>query len=106
MPPFRSERSLYALGDALLAKTVAEDVLKQTPIPWTIIRAGGMTNNPATSTDGLDPQDDIHGMIARRDVAALIVDVLPNEASILQALVALDSNRIRSANPPNPPPWG
>lgn len=106
MRPYMSERSLNAFGDSLLAKTVAEDVLKQTSIPWTIIRPGGLTNDPATGTGALYQQDDIHGMIARRDVAALIVDVLPNEASIHQALVALDSNRIRGANPPNPTPWG
>jgi putative NADH-flavin reductase len=87
-----SEKVKQFLGEALRAKTRAEDYLKSTTLPWTIVRPGGLTNEPATGQYFLSENPDrIHkGYLSRGDVAQAIVDVL-NDPQWLNKAVSVQN---------------
>jgi len=94
-----SERALAAFGDALLAKTRAEEHLRATDLPWTIVRPGGLLDGPASGRGVLVEHPDVHGSIQREDVAALVVAVADDPGARGRTLVALDADRIRAGSP-------
>jgi uncharacterized protein YbjT (DUF2867 family) len=59
----------------LRAKAAAEQDLRGRDLDWTILRPGGLTDDPATGTVRLAPHVD-GGMVARDDVAAVLVALL------------------------------
>lgn len=66
------------LGEALLAKTEAEDYLKSSGLTWTIVRPGGLNNDPASGNFCfLDAPDRTRqGYVSREDVAAAVLKAL------------------------------
>lgn len=48
MAPYRSERVQAVLGPVLDAKTRAEEALRSSGLPFTIVRPGGLKNGPPT----------------------------------------------------------
>ena len=66
------------LGEALRAKTRAEDYLLSLELPWTIVRPGGLQDSPATGRFHLSEQPDRSrkGYLSRADVALAILQVL------------------------------
>jgi uncharacterized protein YbjT (DUF2867 family) len=62
----------------LRAKTAAEDDLRSRDLDWTILRPGGLTNDPGTGRVRLAPPPVERGAVSRDDVAeviaALVVD--------------------------------
>jgi uncharacterized protein YbjT (DUF2867 family) len=101
---FMSERALDAFGDALLAKTIAEDHLQRTKLPWTILRPGGLRDGVATYRGALFESSNIHGFICREDVALLALAVTADDRMIHRALIALDIHLIRSSLVDHPIP--
>ena len=75
-----SERAREMLGEALVAKTVAEDRLRETALLWTIVRPGGLNHEPPTGNYRLLEQPDrSHGSyLPRADVAAAVLAVMDN----------------------------
>jgi uncharacterized protein YbjT (DUF2867 family) len=63
------------------AKRAADDALRQTQLAWTILRPGGLTDDPGTGLVRLAPEVE-RGTIPRADVAAVIVECLTNEDSV------------------------
>jgi uncharacterized protein YbjT (DUF2867 family) len=63
------------------AKRAADDALRQTQLAWTILRPGGLTDDPGTGLVTLAPEVE-RGTIPRADVAAVIVECLTNEDSV------------------------
>lgn len=63
------------------AKREADTALRGTDLDWTIIRPGGLTDDPATArvtlADSVEP-----GQVTREDVATVIVACLASDASI------------------------
>lgn len=102
---FMSERAKEAFGEALLAKTKAEDYLRSTDLNWSIIRPGGLRNGESTRGGALWEVADLHGYIYRKDVAELVVKILDNPASFRRVLVALDATDLRTALDPQPKAW-
>ena len=76
-----SEQVKKFLGEALRAKTEAENFLRKTDLPWTIIRPGGLTNDAPTGDFGLldFPDKNRKAYVSREDVAAAIIQVLDDE---------------------------
>ena len=58
------------------AKTAAEDDLRARDLDWTIVRPGGLTDDPATGRIRLAPPPLPPGTIPRADVAAVIAALL------------------------------
>lgn len=69
------------LGEALCAKTVAENVLRKSELPWSIVRPGGLSNEPPSGDFCLLEEADRSrsGYVARADVATATFAVLNDE---------------------------
>jgi uncharacterized protein YbjT (DUF2867 family) len=67
----------------LKAKSEADADLRRRELDWTVIRPGGLTNDPPTGTvrvaDSTGP-----GTIPRADVAAVVVEALVNRRAVRQ----------------------
>jgi uncharacterized protein YbjT (DUF2867 family) len=76
----------------LRAKAAAEQDLRGRDLDWTILRPGGLTDEPATGTVRLAPHVD-GGKVPRDDVAAVLVALLdePSTAGMTLELVGGDT---------------
>jgi len=76
----------------LRAKAAAEQDLRSRDLNWTILRPGGLTDEPASGTVRLEPHVE-SGKIARDDVAAVLVALLdePRTAGKTLELVGGDT---------------
>ncbi len=73
---------LEVLGEVLKQKTVAEDDLQTSGLDWTILRPGGLTNEPASGTAIRTEDHQRMGVIHRPDLAALVVDCIDDDTTI------------------------
>ena len=69
----------------LEAKTAAEDDLRRRDLDWTVLRPGGLTNDPGTGRVHLAPSVP-RGRISRDDVAAVLTALLTGDHGIHQTL--------------------
>jgi uncharacterized protein YbjT (DUF2867 family) len=67
-PPF--------LKDALVAKGEADEALALTDLAWTVLRPGGLNDEPGTGLVTMAPRVDGHAMVPRDDLAAVAVAAL------------------------------
>lgn len=70
----------------LVAKAAAEDDLRARDLDWTILRPGGLTDDPGTGQVRLAPPSLPRGQVPRADVAAVIVALLGDPATAGQTL--------------------
>jgi uncharacterized protein YbjT (DUF2867 family) len=70
------------LGEAIRVKTQAEDYLRASGLQYTILRPGGMTDDPASGTAIRTEDRTTMGVINRADLARLIVECLDDAGSI------------------------
>jgi nucleoside-diphosphate-sugar epimerase len=75
----------------LRAKLEAEEDLRRRPLAWTILRPGGLTDEPATGLVHLDTSVE-PGSVPRADVAAVLVALLdqPDTVGLVLELVSGD----------------
>lgn len=90
---FASERLLAAIGEVLAAKTRAEDHLRVSRLPFTIIRPGGLVADPPTGQGALYDDPRVHGRIARPDLAAVVLSCLTGQGALGRTLSAVDRTR-------------
>ncbi|MBE9031250.1 SDR family oxidoreductase [filamentous cyanobacterium LEGE 11480] len=90
LPP----KALEVLGGALAAKAKAEQHLSASGLIYTIVRPGGLMQEPATGNGFLTTATNISGSIHRPDVAQLVCDCLVSEKSHGQTLAALDRHKV------------
>ncbi|TCN36548.1 putative NAD(P)-binding protein [Kribbella orskensis] len=69
----------------LRAKKAAEDDLRSRDLDWTVVRPGGLTNDPGTGKVLLDDKTG-YGRISRDDVALVLAGLCSNPASIGRTL--------------------
>lgn len=76
------------LGEALLAKTEAENYLKESGLPWTIVRPGGLSDEHASGNFCLldEPDGSRRGYVSRGDVAAAVLQVLDDPVWLYRAV--------------------
>ncbi|MEG2155996.1 MAG: NAD(P)H-binding protein [Burkholderiaceae bacterium] len=84
-----SEPARRLLGEALTAKTVAEDALRRSALPWSLLRPTGLTHEPARGrwrlmTDAPAASD----YLPRADLAAAILAVI-DDASWRRRVVSV-----------------
>jgi uncharacterized protein YbjT (DUF2867 family) len=70
----------------LVAKAAAENDLRARDLDWTILRPGGLTDDPGTGQVRLAPPSLPRGQVPRADVAAVIVALLDAPATAGQTL--------------------
>jgi uncharacterized protein YbjT (DUF2867 family) len=91
-----------AMGPYLEAKAGADAALAASDLEWTIVRPGGLTNDPGTGLIAAAPSLGRSGYVTRDDVAAVLVacldeprtvqvafDLLEGDTPIAEALAAL-----------------
>lgn len=71
-----------ALQPYLVAKGGADARLRRSTVPWTIVRPGRLTGDPATDTVEVAPTLGRRGDVSRSDVAAVVAGVLERPALI------------------------
>lgn len=69
------------LGGLLRFKLAAEDALRASGVPFTIVRPNALTEEPPGMPVKIDQGDDMKGKISREDVARLLVAMLDTEAA-------------------------
>lgn len=67
------------------AKTEAENDLRRRDLDWTIVRPGGLTDDPGTGRVRLAPSVP-RGTVPRDDVAAVVAELLATGARVRQVL--------------------
>jgi uncharacterized protein YbjT (DUF2867 family) len=70
----------------IAAKTAAEDDLRGRDLDWTILRPGGLTDDPATGQVRLAAPPVPRGSVPRADVAAVIIALLDDPGTRGQTL--------------------
>ncbi len=70
----------------ITAKTAAEDDLRARDLDWTILRPGGLTDDPGTGRVQLTAPPVPRGRVPRADVAAVILALLDDPATAGQTL--------------------
>ncbi|MFD1514893.1 SDR family oxidoreductase [Halomarina rubra] len=91
-----SLRAFFDLFGILEAKERGEDALRESGVPYTVIRPGGLRSGPATEDVVVgEGGDTVSGAIPRRDVARLLVASLftPDAAGRTFEVVARDDLR-------------
>ena len=91
-------RAQQFLGATLALKTQAEYHLRQSGLDYTIIRPGGLKNEPATGTGKLFEHTLVSGMIHREDVAALSIQALNDPGASHGTYCALDENQMEATS--------
>ncbi|MEV0146968.1 MULTISPECIES: SDR family oxidoreductase [unclassified Nonomuraea] len=69
----------------ITAKTEAEEDLRRRGLDWTIVRPGGLTDDPGTGQVRLAPEVP-RGTVPRDDVAAVLAELLRERAAIGRVL--------------------
>jgi len=87
-PPWISK---WILSDVMALKTQAEDHLRSSGVPYTIIRPGGLKDAEATGNGLLTEDPMAMGIITRKDLAQLMVAALDDEAAANKIYTAKDS---------------
>lgn len=89
-----TEQVKAVLGEALRAKTEAEEYLRKSTLTWTILRPGGLTDKlPSGRFCLLDaPNRNLDGYVSRGDVAAAALQVLDDPLWIHRAVTVQCAN--------------
>ncbi|GAD80379.1 SDR family NAD(P)-dependent oxidoreductase [Vibrio ezurae] len=82
--PFLSDKAKAVFGGAVREKSLAESWLQTSALDYTILRPGGLKNGPSNGLGVLSQSGEVHGSIARGEVAALVQQLLQSESSIKQ----------------------
>jgi uncharacterized protein YbjT (DUF2867 family) len=86
-------------GDALKWKARSESHLRASGLPYTIVRPGGLTDDPGGQTGiALQQGDEGSGRIPRADVAAVMIAALDNPDALRKTFeIVSDENAKRDA---------
>jgi len=81
---------IEVLGAVLDDKAVAEDYLMASGLGWTILRPGGLTNDPASGTAIRTTDRNAMGVANRADVGALVVECIDDPDSVGEIYATVD----------------
>jgi nucleoside-diphosphate-sugar epimerase len=70
----------------LVAKQAAEDAIRVFALDWTILRPGGLTDEPGTGLVRLGEPPIHPGTVTRDDVAAVLAELLTRDGSVRRTL--------------------
>ena len=86
-------KMLNALGAVLVEKEKAERHLIDSGLKWTIIRPGLLMNKPVNDLGILTQDTSALGLVARAEVARLVVESLSSEATFGQIYSAIEQKQ-------------
>lgn len=100
-----------ALGGILTFKLKGEDVLRESGVPYAVVRPVALTEEPVGAELQLDQGDTIKGKISREEVAELCVELLERPEALdttfeIKSTVPFSQPwQVDPANPPPPRDW-
>ncbi|WP_337237582.1 NAD(P)H-binding protein [Proteus faecis] len=74
-----SDRAKATFGQAVREKSLAEVWLQTSRFDYAIVRPGGLLNGEETGNAQLYQNEEIHGLVNRRDVARLVTQLLETD---------------------------
>ncbi|MDX2222981.1 MAG: SDR family oxidoreductase [Rhodospirillaceae bacterium] len=92
--PAVSAETMKVLGPVYAEKVKGEDYVKASGLTYTIIRPGGLTNEPATGNGLLTEDKTVGGDITRADLGRLVADVIDDPATFNKVFSAVDRNKL------------
>ncbi|WP_417832296.1 SDR family oxidoreductase [Terasakiella sp.] len=93
---FASQRLLDAIGSVLTQKTKAEEYLQSSGLSYTIVRPGGLINEPASGQGALYESPAVHGRINRTDLARVLWRSLENPQCEGKVFSAIDRGMLQA----------
>ncbi len=99
MAPYRSDAAIRAFGEAVDAKTQAEIRLRNSGLPYTILRPGGLRDGDATGHAIFCSDPQLHGFVRRTDLALLIITAATAPAALNCCFAVVDINEAHCINP-------
>lgn len=93
------EKAQGFLGPAIEAKNKAEEYLFASGLDYTVLRPGGLSDDPATGNSFLTRNADVLGTVTRADVAAQLVRCLENSTTKGKVYQVLDRTQMRTETP-------
>ncbi|MGI9290785.1 MAG: SDR family oxidoreductase [Gammaproteobacteria bacterium] len=88
--PAVAPKVIEILGPVLEAKTIAEDYLIESGLDYTILRPGGLTDDPASGTAIRSEEHKSRGVATRADVGRLVAECLGDDSTIGQIYHTID----------------
>ncbi|MDX2142383.1 MAG: SDR family oxidoreductase [Rhodospirillaceae bacterium] len=92
-----SEQTLKVLGPVYAEKVRGEDYVKASGLTYTIIRPGGLRNDPPTGNGMLTEDITVGGDINRSDLGRITADAIDDAKTFNKVYSAVDKNMIASA---------
>jgi uncharacterized protein YbjT (DUF2867 family) len=92
-----SAETIKFLGPVYAEKIKAEDHLKASGLVYTIIRPGGLTDEPATGNGMLTEDVTVGGEMTRADLGKLVAESIDDPKAANKVYSAVDRNRIAKA---------
>ncbi|AAM84133.1 hypothetical protein CQP30_09525 [Yersinia pestis] len=92
--PTLSPAARAAFGQAVREKSLAESWLQTSNLIYTLIRPGGLLDQPATG-NAIRLQTEAHGMVTRADVAHHISQMIEDPATYYQAYALIEPGLAR-----------
>ena len=77
-------------GDFIVAKSKAEEYLRKSGVPYTIVRFGRLLDKPASGEATLSPDSTRFSGLTRTDAGRLLADCVKNESYANKTLTAFD----------------
>ncbi len=84
-----SARAKSLFGQSVRHKSLAESYLQTSTLHFTIVRPGGLTDQPGTG-HCKRYQEEIHGMVSREDVAKQLAQMAEDEQTYYQIYALVD----------------
>ena len=85
-----SPKVIEVLGEAIEAKTKAENYLAESGLDYTILRPGGLPSDPGTGTGKLTEDHSLMGVITTADLGRLVVECLDDDSTAGHIYHAMD----------------
>jgi nucleoside-diphosphate-sugar epimerase len=93
------EKAQAFLGPAIAAKNQAEAYVFSSGLNYTVLRPGGLSDDPATGSAFLTRNTDVLGTVTRTDVATQLVRCFENDTSKGKVYQVLDRTQMRTESP-------
>lgn len=97
---YASAKLLEAIGHVLDAKTRGERHLATSGLDWTIVRPGGLLDQPANGKGTLFDDPRVHGRITCGDLASLLIGLVGQASAIGSTLSAVDTLTLSGPDDP------
>lgn len=92
-----SEQTSKVLGPVYAEKVRGEDYLKNSGLTYTIIRPGGLRNEPSTGNGMLTEDITVGGDINRSDLGQLTANVIDDTKAFNKVYSAVDKDKVAAA---------